>query len=211
MTGITELVLASHNAGKVAEMEALLAPLAIRVLGMQALGLPAPEETGLSFIENAILKARAASQATGLPALADDSGLMVAALAGAPGIYSARYAGPEASDSDNIDCLLARLQGVPLEQRQAAFVCALALVTHASDPLPWIGTGQWQGHILGQRQGQQGFGYDPVFFDPRQGLAAAEMPPAQKAKLGHRGQAMRLLLAHLAQVNGQSEPTAASN
>ncbi len=189
-----QLVLASHNQGKIKELQLLLEPLSINVLGLAELGLPAPEETGLSFVENAILKARAASQASGLPALADDSGLVVPALKGEPGIYSARYAGPEANDQRNYQLLLERMAGFTGIERQAYFVCALAYVQHGQDPLPWLGQGQWPGEIV-PPQGESGFGYDPVFYLPELQQTAAQLDKVQKAKLSHRGRAMEQLLA----------------
>lgn len=187
------LVLASHNAGKIKEMQQLLAPLAIKVIGLAELNLPAPDETGLSFVENAILKARAASLASGLPALADDSGLVVPALNGAPGIFSARYAGPNANDGDNFRMLLRDMVALTGAQRDAYFICCLAYVRHGQDPLPWLGQGQWHGSIVSPN-GQEGFGYDPVFYVAHKDCTAAEMSPYEKAQISHRGQAMQQLL-----------------
>ncbi len=161
-----------------------------------AFGVPEAEETGLTFVENAILKARNAALYTGLPALADDSGLAVDALGGAPGIYSARYAGFGAGDRANIDKLLAELAGVPAERRTARFVCALALLHHPADPTPLICQGSWEGIILTEPRGVGGFGYDPVFFVPGENRTAAELEPAVKNRLSHRGRA----LAQLAQL-----------
>jgi len=155
------------------------------------------EETGLTFVENAILKARNAAQHTGLPALADDSGLEVDALHGAPGIYSARYAGPMASDAENLGKLLAMLKDVPEEKRGAHFQCVLVYLRHALDPTPLICQGAWEGRILTAPRGTSGFGYDPVFFVPSHACSAAELPAETKNVLSHRGQALRQLLAGL--------------
>jgi XTP/dITP diphosphohydrolase len=157
------------------------------------------EETGLSFIENAILKARHAARATGLPALADDSGLCVDALNGAPGLYSARYSGAHGNAEANIDKLLHALDGVADEQRSARFVCVLAMVRHADDPMPLVAEGVWEGRILHVRAGGNGFGYDPVFFSPAHGCSAAELPPATKNRDSHRGIALATLKANLGQ------------
>lgn len=185
------IVLASNNGGKVREIAQLLHDTAIEVVAQRAFGVPEVEETGLSFVENAILKARAAAQHSGCPALADDSGLEVDALHGAPGIRSARYAGPEASDADNIARLLAALDGVPEAERSARFQCLLVYLRHADDPTPLICQGTWDGRILEQPCGSGGFGYDPVFFVPDRGCSAAELDPATKNQLSHRGQALR--------------------
>lgn len=192
------LVLATNNPGKAREFNALLVGLQLEVVPQSAFEVPEAEETGLTFVENAILKARNAAQHTGLPALADDSGLAVDTLHGAPGIYSARYAGPDASDRANLDKLLAELRGVPAEQRTARFQCALALLHHAADPTPLICQGTWEGVILTGPRGTHGFGYDPVFFVPDQGKTAAELDPALKNQLSHRGQALAQLAKWLA-------------
>ncbi len=155
------------------------------------------EETGLTFVENALLKARAASQASGLPALGDDSGLVVDALNGQPGIYSARFAGENATDQDNNALLLERLDGVPMERRQASFYCCLALLRHAADPAPIIVSGIWHGHILETPRGDNGFGYDPLFQDPHLGITAAELPFSEKARISHRGKALAELIGRL--------------
>ena len=154
-------------------------------------------ETGLTFVENAILKARHACRETGLPAIADDSGLEVAALKGAPGIYSARYAGPKANSEDNIQKLLHELDLVPYDQRSASFHCVLVYLAHAEDPTPLICQGTWPGVILTMPQGAEGFGYDPVFFDPNLKCSAAELPQEMKNKVSHRGKALRLLIEQL--------------
>jgi XTP/dITP diphosphohydrolase len=189
-----KLVLASGNQGKLAEFKALFAKLAIEVLPLSDFGVESPEETGLSFIENAILKARHASKATGLPALADDSGLAIDALNGAPGIYSARYAGVGVTDADNIDKALKSLAGVPEAQRGARFHCVLALMQHAEDPMPLIAHGAWSGRILSARVGDGGFGYDPVFYVPEKDCAAAQLSKDEKNAISHRGKAIAELL-----------------
>ncbi len=195
---MNRLVLASGNAGKLAEFNALLADVGFDVRPQSEFGVEDAEETGLTFIENAILKARHASQATGLPALADDSGLVVDALGGAPGLYSARYAGEHGNHAANIDKLLHELRGVPDERRSARFVCVLALLRHADDPQPLIAQGLWEGRILPARQGDGGFGYDPVFFSPTEHMSAAELPSDVKNLVSHRGRALAMLRAALA-------------
>lgn len=197
-----KLVLASSNAGKVAELQSLLADQGIEVLPQTQFGVPDADETGLSFIENAILKARHAARLTGLPAIADDSGLAVHALGGAPGIYSARYAAMhnavaqgEAKDAANIRYLLQQMASQ--DERQAEFHCVLALVQHAEDPVPLIAHGRWAGLITREVQGSGGFGYDPIFWLPELNKTSAELSKAEKSQLSHRGQALRLLLAQL--------------
>ncbi|WP_219951825.1 XTP/dITP diphosphatase [Dickeya zeae] len=188
------VVLATGNAGKVRELAGLLADFGLGVVAQTTLGVDSAEETGLTFIENAILKARHAARATGLPAIADDSGLAVNALGGAPGIYSARYAGEDASDQQNLDKLLAVLDNVPDEQRQASFHCVLVYLRHADDPTPLVCHGSWQGVITRAPAGEGGFGYDPVFFVPQLGKTAAELSREEKNAHSHRGQALRQLL-----------------
>lgn len=192
------IVLASSNAGKVREFNQLLGGLQLEVVPQSQFNVADADETGLTFVENAILKARNAAQHTGLPALADDSGLEVDALHGAPGIYSARYAGPKASDAENLEKLLAMLKDVPEEKRGARFQCVLVYLRHALDPTPLICQGAWEGRILTAPRGTSGFGYDPVFFVPTHACSAAELPPETKNALSHRGQALRRLLAALA-------------
>lgn len=191
------LVLASSNAGKLAELSQLLAGSGLQVLPQSDLSVPDVAETGLSFVENALIKARHAARVTGLPALADDSGLCVDALEGAPGLHSARYAGRHGDDAANIAKLLQALDRVPDGQRGARFYCVLALLRHPHDPAPLIAQGQWHGRILRQPQGSGGFGYDPVFFDPVLGHSAAELPAARKHAHSHRGQALAQLAAAL--------------
>lgn len=192
------LVLASHNAGKLKEMQAMLATQPWRITSAAELGLGDVAETGLTFVENALLKARAACLATGLPALADDSGLIVDALGGAPGLYSARYAGSPTDDAANNRKLLHDLREVPDEQRTARFYAVIVLLRHANDPQPLICEGRWEGVILRETRGSNGFGYNPVFLDPRHGLTAAEMEPAMKNTLSHRALALQQLTAQLA-------------
>ena len=187
------IVLASNNAGKVREISQLLAGAQIRVVPQGAHGVPEVEETGLTFVENAILKARHAARHSGLAAIADDSGLEVDALHGAPGIYSARYAGAGASDQDNLVKLLHDLDDLPDEARTARFQCVLVYLRHADDPTPLICQGTWEGRILTAPRGTNGFGYDPVFFVPTEGCSAAELDPTTKNRLSHRGQALRQL------------------
>lgn len=191
------LVLASGNAGKLREFSQLLGELDIDVVPQSQFHVPDIEETGLTFVENAILKARHAARVSGLPALADDSGLEVDALHGAPGIYSARYAGPGASDADNLAKLLGLLRAIPDAQRTARFQCVLVYLQHALDPTPLICQGTWEGRILHAARGPHGFGYDPVFFVPTHGCSSAELPPKVKNELSHRGQALRALLTAL--------------
>jgi len=193
-----KVVLASDNPGKAREFNHMLAGLDIEILPQAAFQVPHIEETGLSFVENAILKARNAAQHTGLPAVADDSGLEVDALGGAPGIHSARYADPNASDEANLEKLLLALREVPDERRTARFQCLLVYLRHARDPTPLICQGTWEGRITFTARGANGFGYDPVFFVPALGKTAAELSPETKNRLSHRGQALAQLLRALA-------------
>ncbi|MBP9714431.1 MAG: RdgB/HAM1 family non-canonical purine NTP pyrophosphatase [Sterolibacterium sp.] len=192
---MNRLVLASNNAGKLREFAQLLAPLDIEVVPQAALNIPEAEEPHATFVENALAKARHASRISGLPALADDSGLCVAALDGAPGVHSARYAGEPKSDARNNAQLLEMLADTT--DRRAHFVCVLVLVRHADDPQPLIAEGHWSGVILDAARGLAGFGYDPLFLVPASGLTAAELPAEQKNRLSHRGQAMHQLLDRL--------------
>jgi XTP/dITP diphosphohydrolase len=191
------LVLATGNAGKLKELRELLAPLAFEVLPQSQYTATGAAETGLTFVENAILKARHASQAAGLPAIADDSGLEVDALDGAPGIYSARYAGEHASDAENLHKLLAALQGTPPSQRTARYQCALVFMRSPRDPSPLICQASWEGRIIAAPRGDGGFGYDPIFELVDRGLTVAELPAAEKNLLSHRGQALRGLVSQL--------------
>jgi XTP/dITP diphosphohydrolase len=195
---MTRIVLASSNPGKVREFNELLASSHIQVIAQSEFGAPDVEETGLSFVENAILKARNAAEHTGLPAIADDSGIEVDALNGAPGIYSARYAGVGASDAENLEKLLADLREVPEAERTARFQCLMVHMRHGRDPTPLICQGTWEGWILFEPVGDNGFGYDPVFFVPDAGCSSAQLAPEVKNRLSHRGQALRKLVAALA-------------
>ncbi len=189
-----DILLASGNKGKVNELKEMLAPLGLNVVPQSEFNVEEVPETGTTFVENAIIKARHASRVTGLPCIADDSGLEVAALNGAPGIYSSRFAGEDATDGTNIDKLLSQLDGIEENKRQARFVCVLVFMRHADDPTPIICQGSWDGVISTQRQGEHGFGYDPVFFQPQLNLAAAQLNPEQKHSLSHRGKALRQLM-----------------
>lgn len=193
-----KVVLASGNAGKVREMQQVLAPLGFKILAQSEFAIPAAEETGLSFVENAIIKARHAAQRTGLPAIADDSGLEVDALAGAPGIYSARYAAPDegygSGDAANNDKLLAELGKRDAHDATARFQCVLAFMHHENDPMPLIAQGSWEGRILATPRGSNGFGYDPLFFVPPENCSAAQLSPERKNALSHRGNALRKLV-----------------
>ncbi len=194
------LVLASNNVKKAAEMQALLAPLGIEVIPQSALGVSEAEEPHPTFVENALAKARHAAAATGLPAVADDSGLCVEALGGAPGVQSARFAGEPKSDARNNALLLEELAAFPEpEQRRAYFCSVVVLVRHADDPRPLIADGEWHGQILPAARGEGGFGYDPLFWLPELGQTAAELDSALKNTLSHRGAAMRHLLDRLAE------------
>jgi XTP/dITP diphosphohydrolase len=190
-----KLVLASNNAGKLREFQALLAPLNFEVIPQGQLGIPSCDEPFDTFVENALAKARHASAASGLPALADDSGICVQALDNRPGVYSARYAGEPANDAANNQKLIAALQGV--SNRNAHYVCALVLVNSADDPEPLIVQTRWNGEIVDQAKGTNGFGYDPYFFLPEFQLTAAQLDPAQKNAVSHRGKALRELIAQL--------------
>lgn len=185
-----KIVLATNNLGKVREVAAVLAEFAVEIVPQSAFAVPDVDETGLTFIENALLKARNAAHHTGLPALADDSGLVVDALDGAPGVYSARYGGAGATDQANNAKLLAALAEVPAERRTARFVCALTLLHHPTDPTPLICQANWEGLILTESRGGHGFGYDPLFFVPDQQQTSAELKPAIKNRLSHRGRAL---------------------
>ncbi len=190
-----ELVLASHNAGKLKELQAMLGAR-VRLRSVGEFSAVEPEETGLSFVENAILKARNAARLSGLPALADDSGLAVDFLGGAPGIHSARYAGGQGDAANNAKLLLA-LKDVPAAERGAQFVCCLALLRHADDPLPILCEGLWYGRILSEARGAQGFGYDPLFWVPERNCSSAELGPEEKNRISHRARAMALLKLRL--------------
>lgn len=192
-----KIVLASNNAKKLKELAALLTPLGIQLIPQGELGVPEAEEPHFTFLENALAKARHAAQLTGLPALADDSGLCVKALGGAPGVQSARYAGEPKSDARNNEKLLAALQGVT--DRRAHFVSLLVLVRHGEDPQPLVAEGEWHGEIIGDHRGEGGFGYDPLFYVPAEKATAAELSAEVKNRLSHRGQAMARLIERLRQ------------
>ncbi len=188
-----KLILASSNQGKLAELRDLLGGADIDLHAQSEFGVEDADETGLTFIENAILKARHAARATGLPALGDDSGLCVDALNGAPGLYSARYSGVHGDNAANIAKLLDALRDVPETQRSARFVCVLAMLRHADDPQPLVAEGVWEGRILFAPRGDGGFGYDPVFFDTERGMGAAELDASLKNRISHRGRALAQL------------------
>lgn len=194
------IVLASGNAGKVIELEQLLAGSDVELVAQSSLGVDDADETGLTFIENALIKARHAARATGLPALADDSGICVDALSGAPGLYAARYAGTHGDSAANNAKLLRELGGVPPERRSAYFIAVLVLLRHADDPAPLIAEGRWHGRILEAPRGDGGFGYDPLFLPDGHDVSAAELGPARKNRLSHRGQALALLKARFAEL-----------
>ncbi|MBW9258579.1 MAG: RdgB/HAM1 family non-canonical purine NTP pyrophosphatase [Candidatus Thiodiazotropha sp. (ex. Lucinisca nassula)] len=191
------IVLASNNAGKVREINQLLASEQITVVAQKDFNIPDAIEDGLSFVENAIKKARHASSLSGLPAIADDSGIEVDALNGAPGIYSARFAGPEASDEENLQKLLSRLEEIPEAKRTARFQCLMVYMRHAEDPTPIICQGSWEGRILFEPQGENGFGYDPIFYVPTHDCSSAQLTPETKNSLSHRGQALKALMQAL--------------
>ncbi len=191
------VVLASNNPGKLREFAALFEPLAIELLPQADFNIPAAEETGLTFIENALLKARNACRHSGLPAIADDSGIEVDALNGAPGIHSARYAGPDASDQANNAKLVQALAHIPEEERTARYRACLVYMRHAEDPAPLIAEGEWEGRIISEPRGSGGFGYDPHFYIPELGKTGAELDPAEKNRISHRARALAVLLEKL--------------
>jgi len=191
------IVLASNNAGKVREVNELLQAEKIRIIPQGELGVPEVEETGLTFVENAILKARNAAHHSGLAAIADDSGIEVDALQGLPGIYSARFAGTGASDAENLQKLLEALRNIPEAKRGARFQCLMVYMRHGEDPTPLICQGTWEGRILLAPRGENGFGYDPVFYVPGEDCSAAQLPPDTKNRLSHRGQALHALVHYL--------------
>ncbi|WP_172561887.1 XTP/dITP diphosphatase [Vibrio furnissii] len=188
-----KIVLATGNQGKVREMADLLADFGFDVVAQSEFNVSEVAETGTTFIENAIIKARHAAKETGLPAIADDSGLEVDALDGAPGVYSARYAGEHATDQQNLAKLLDAMKDVPEAQRTARFHCVLVLMRHENDPTPLVCHGSWEGRILTEAHGSNGFGYDPIFFVPEDNCASAQLEPARKKQLSHRGQALKKL------------------
>jgi len=192
-----KIVLASNNQGKIKEIQSILNQHTI--ITQQELGIQEIEETGSTFIENAILKARNAALHSNLPAIADDSGLVVDALQGAPGIISARYAGNQATDLDNLKLVLQKMQSIPEGQRQARFICVLVLMRHANDPFPIIAQASWEGSLLSKSQGTNGFGYDPIFWVAEKNCSSAELSPLEKNQLSHRAQALRNLEQQLMQ------------
>lgn len=194
-----KVVLASGNPGKVREIGDMLKELDIEVVPQSEFNVPEAEETGTTFVENAIIKARNAAQHTGLPAIADDSGIEVDALNGAPGVYSARYSGANADDQANNDKMLAELSGVNEQDRTARYQAILVYMSHAGDPTPLISQGSWEGRILEQPRGENGFGYDPIFYVPEYDCSSAELSPEQKNQLSHRGKALRELVSLLQQ------------
>ncbi len=195
-----KLVLASGNKKKLAELQQLLAPLNIEVVAQSEFEVPEADETGTTFVENAIIKARNACKYTGLPAIADDSGIQVAALRGAPGVFSARFAGVGASDEKNNKLLVELLSDMPEVNRDARYVAVLVLMEHEDDATPIICQGTWEGEIVLEPQGDQGFGYDPHFYVPEKGCTAAQLPPQEKNAMSHRGKAMDQLIAQLQKV-----------
>jgi len=200
------IVLASGNAGKLREFQQMLGDADVEFVTQRALGVADAEETGLSFVENAIIKARHACALTGLPALADDSGIEVDALLGKPGIHSARYAGVGATDQRNNDKLLDALAEIPIERRSARFQCVIVFMRHAEDPMPFISQGTWEGRILFSPSGTNGFGYDPLFYVPSHSCASAELEPAIKNSISHRGQALQHLLDNWETLRRRTQP-----
>lgn len=192
-----KVVLATGNKGKVKELARMLSCLDFEVLPQSEFDVTEVAETGTTFVENAIIKARHAAKQTGLPAIADDSGLAVHALGGEPGVYSARYSGDQATDQSNITKLLDAMAGIPIEKRQAKFLCVLVFMRHADDPTPIICQGEWCGEIATEQQGENGFGYDPVFWVKEQNCSSAQLSPEHKNTLSHRGKALKLLLTQL--------------
>ncbi|WP_201313557.1 RdgB/HAM1 family non-canonical purine NTP pyrophosphatase [Dyella sp. EPa41] len=196
---MTRIVLASSNPGKLAEFNHLLADSGLNVVPQSAYDVDDVEETGLTFVENALLKARHASRISGLPALADDSGLCVEYLRGAPGLYSARYSGVHGDNAANNAKLLQEISHVPIEQRGAFFICVLVLLRHADDPAPLVAEGRWHGRVLTEQRGVHGFGYDPLFLPDGEAASAAELPPGLKNRISHRGRALAELRQRLAE------------
>jgi XTP/dITP diphosphohydrolase len=195
-----KIVLASGNAGKLREFGQILAEFDYEVIPQNQFNVPDVEETGLSFVENALIKARNAAEHTGLPAMSDDSGIEVDALKGAPGIYSARFAGVGASDEQNNQLLLEKLTGIPTAERTARYHCVIVYMRHANDPMPMIFQGSWEGVILEEPRGENGFGYDPYFYVPTHNCSSAELAPEVKNQLSHRGIALRALQAALSNI-----------
>ena len=207
----SEFVLATGNPGKLRELQAMLDGAGYRVRSQAEFDVPDAEETGTTFVENAIIKARHAAALTGLPAVADDSGIAVDALGGAPGVYSARYAGAGASDQANLDKLLEAMRDVPRAERGCRFHCVMAFMRSAEDPTPLLFHGIWEGELLATPRGENGFGYDPLFLVPEHGVSSAELAPAVKNRISHRGRALVQLVAALrgAGVTSAAAPGAA--
>ncbi len=199
----SKIVIASANPGKLREFNSLLANCKLVAVPQTDFDFQSPEETGLSFVENAIIKARFASEQTGLPSLADDSGIEIDALGGAPGIYSARYAGPDADDQQNNEKLLAELEGLPLPKRTARYRCLIVLMHHSGDPTPLICQGSWEGHIGFTPKGNAGFGYDPLFLPTGRNCTAAELNTKEKNQISHRAIAMQKLFQELILETGE--------
>jgi XTP/dITP diphosphohydrolase len=197
-------VVATGNAGKLAEIRALLAGTGLELVAQGELGIEAAEEPAATFVENALIKARHAASRCGLPAIADDSGLAVDALHGAPGIRSARYAGPDATDRRNLDKLLAALEGKPASERWASFHCVAVALLDPDDPVPIVAHGRWRGRIAEDARGANGFGYDPIFVDPVLGRTGAELSPCAKNEISHRAMAFRALAASLRLLQAQT-------
>jgi len=193
-----DVVLATRNAGKVRELSQMLVPHGLRVIALDEFDAPDVEESAPTFVENALLKARSAAAATGLPTIADDSGLEVDFLDGAPGVYSARFAGPEATDEENVASLLRAMAGIRGSARSARFRCAAVYLPHPLHSSPVVCQAHWEGIVLDAPRGDGGFGYDPIFLDPASGLSAAELAPQDKNRISHRAQAMRALVSALA-------------
>lgn len=192
-----KIVLATNNQGKVNELQNLLTDAGFNIIAQKEFNVPDADETGLTFVENAILKARHTAKLTGYPTIADDSGLVVDALDGEPGIYSARYAGEHGNDKNNNKKLLQALANTPKEKRTAYFYCALVFIRHEKDPTPIICLGKWNGIILNEEHGEGGFGYDPLFYIPELGCTAAELTKDQKSQISHRGQALKQLITKI--------------
>ena len=197
MSDQRQLVLATSNTGKLEEIRTLLSGLDLEILPQSGFGVPDVEESGLSFVENAIIKARNAAMYTGLSAIADDSGIVVKALGGRPGIYSARYAGPGATDEENLQKLIEEIRPLEVYQRSASFVCVMVFLAHRDDPTPVIAQGIWDGMLVTEPRGENGFGYDPIFFVQSHNCTSAELPPEVKNRLSHRGKALGKLLRKL--------------
>ena len=200
MSQLKQIVIASNNRGKLKEIEALFVNQDISIVPQSSFDVPDADETGLSFVENAIIKARHAATCTNLPAIADDSGIEVDVLNGAPGIYSARYAGVGASDEDNLNLLLENIRQTGAKEAIARFQCVMVYLRHKNDSTPLIAQGTWQGHIVDEPRGDNGFGYDPIFYVPEHNCTSAELRPEIKNCISHRGQALQLLLKELSTI-----------